>query len=98
KVIVRDTTKIGRTLILVFSSINDLLEQSMATHYDYNEIQHRFGHTPVFKAFRQVIIKLSEELENMSYAININSVPRQKHNFQEYLRYLEDMIEVIYRE
>lgn len=98
KVTVRDTTKIGRTLILVFSSINDLLEQSMATHYDYNEIQQRFGHTPVFKAFRKVILKLSDELENMSYAININSVPRQKHNFQEDLQQLVDMIEGMERE
>lgn len=97
KVIVRDTTKIGRTLILVFSDINDLFEQSMATHYDYNEIQQRFGHTPVFMQFRNIITKLSEELENMSYAITINSVPRQKYKLQDDLQTLMELIEEMER-
>src|SRR5690606_9250068 len=45
KRIIRDTTKIGRLLILTFTDIIDLFEQSMATHYDYDAIRDQFSKT-----------------------------------------------------
>src|SRR5690606_42111613 len=40
---IKDTTEIGRLLIVIFTDIIDLFEQSLATHYDYASMREQFG-------------------------------------------------------
>lgn len=89
RMMVKESTYAGRLLILVFVDIVDLFEQTMATHYDYQAIRNRFGKTESLKGFKQLIIKLAEELENLSYYIISNHKPKRLHDFKPELETLK---------
>jgi uncharacterized membrane protein YccC len=93
KLMVKESTHIGRLLILVFVDIVDLFEQTMATHYDYQAIRNTFGKTQSLKQFNSIIIKLSEELENLSYYIISNEKPIKLHDFKPELEKLKASID-----
>jgi uncharacterized membrane protein YccC len=95
KLMVKESTHIGRLLILVFVDIVDLFEQTMATHYDYQAIRNTFGKTQSLKQFNTIIIKLSEELENLSYYIISNKKPIKLHDFKPELEKLKASIDKV---
>ena len=81
RLIVKESTKLGRLLVLVFIDLMDLFEQTMATHYDYRTIQKTFGHTEAFKNLHQLIVKIADELENLSVYVISNELPRKLYDF-----------------
>ena len=89
----KDSTHAGRLLILVFTDIIDLFEQSMATYYDYQTIRSKYGKTNVLKEFNQIIIKLAEELDKLSCSIISNQKPYGLHDFQPDLEKLKSTID-----
>jgi uncharacterized membrane protein (TIGR01666 family) len=98
KVSVKDTTKIGRLLILIFSDMIDLFEQSMATHYDYHAIRKTYGDTGVLNTYRLVIIRLANELDNLSYYINANQRPKPLYNFNPAIEKLKAAVDEVERQ
>lgn len=82
RLMVKESTSAGRLLILVFVDIVDLFEQAMATHYDYQAIRNTFGKTKVLAEFKDIIVKFSEELENLSYFIISNEKPERLHHYK----------------
>jgi uncharacterized membrane protein (TIGR01666 family) len=95
KLMVKESTHIGRLLILVFVDIVDLFEQTMATHYDYQAIRNTFGKTQSLKQFNRIIIKLSEELENLSYYIISNKKPIKLYDLKPELEKLKASIDKV---
>jgi len=95
RLMIKESTATGRQLIMVFVDILDLFEQTMATHYDYRKIRLNFAHTNVLTHFRDIILKLSEELENLSYYIISNEQPRPLYNFQPELEQLKISIDKV---
>lgn len=96
RVMVKETTFAGRLLILVFVDIMDLFEQTMATHYDYRELHKKFDESKSLKEFEKIIIKLAEELENLSYYIISDEMPIRLYDFKselENLKYVIDEVE-----
>jgi len=96
RLMVKESTPEGRLLILVFVDIVDLFEQTMATHYDYQAIRNTFGKTESLSEFNKIILKLAEELENLSYYIISNKKPIRLHDFKpelEKLKYSIDQVE-----
>lgn len=93
KRIIRDTTKIGRLLILIFTDIIDLFEQSMATHYDYDSIRDQFGKTGMLQHFKRTILRISNELDRLAYQINAGKRPKPLYNFKQELEQLRAGIE-----
>lgn len=83
KRIIRDTTRMGRLLILIFTDVIDLFEQSMATHYDYDAITEKFGKTKVLREFHLTIIRIANELDNLAYEINANRSPKPLYNLKD---------------
>ncbi|HEY0669427.1 MAG TPA: FUSC family membrane protein [Sphingobacteriaceae bacterium] len=81
RIIVKESTRLGRLLVLVFIDLMDLFEQTMATHYDYKTIQVTFGKTKAFSALHKLILKLADELENLSLYIISNEAPVKLHDF-----------------
>ncbi|KGE15889.1 FUSC family protein [Sphingobacterium deserti] len=90
---IKDTTKIGRFLTLIFSDIVDLFEQSMTTQYDYNAIKTTYGEHGVLIPFKDVLIKLTHEMDNMAYAINANRMPKAIYSFEQDIEYLREEVE-----
>ncbi len=95
KKIIRDTTKIGRLLILIFTDIVDLFEQSTATHYDYDAIRQRFGPTGVLPHFHVTIRRIGNELEHLAYQLNANRKPKALYHFKTDLERLRAAIDKV---
>ncbi|MFB5944944.1 FUSC family protein [Albibacterium profundi] len=93
KLIVKDATSIGRTLILVFSDIIDLYEKAMSTQYNYDEIRGKFGDTDALKEIRFTLIRLSNELDNFGYYLASNRRPKLLFNLQQDLEKLKEVID-----
>jgi uncharacterized membrane protein (TIGR01666 family) len=95
RLMVKESTLAGRLLILVFVDIVDLFEQTMATHYDYLTLHKTFGKSNSLKEFKSIIIKLSEELENLSYYIISNEIPQRLYDFKFELERLKKCIDLV---
>lgn len=93
KVIVRESTNIGRLLLVVFTDLIDFFEQSMATQYDYEDIRKKFGHLPVYNEFKIIIIRMANELDNLSYYFATNKRPKPLHNLQADLIRLKELLD-----
>lgn len=90
---IRDTTKIGRMLLLIFSDIVDLFEKGMATHYDYATIQEKYGNSGILPDFNLTIKRIASELDHLGYHIYANTKPKPLHLFQDDLDKLMENIE-----
>ncbi len=89
KKLVKDTTKIGRSIVFIFSDLVDIFENVTANHYDYEKVREEYGST---KAIRQVIRlmnKIAHELSVIAYHINANKRP--KHRSFDYDKELEKL-------
>lgn len=95
RLMVKESTPAGRLLILVFVDVVDLFEQTMATHYDYRTLHKTFGESESLKEFKAIIIKLSEELENLSYYIISNEIPQRLNDFKYELERLKTCIDKV---
>ncbi|MDP2413642.1 FUSC family membrane protein [Daejeonella sp.] len=95
RLMVKESTLAGRLLILVFVDIVDLFEQTMATHYDYLTLHKTFGKSNSLKEFKSIIIKLSKELENLSYYIISNEIPQRLNDFKYELERLKKCIDQV---
>lgn len=78
---IKDTTKVGRYLTLMFNDIVDLYEQSLATHYDYELIRKEFGDTGILLDFRLLLVKIAAELDHLAVQLNANRLPKQLYDF-----------------
>jgi len=94
---IKDTTKIGRLLTLVFSDIIDLFEHGMAMLYDYSAIRERYQSTGILPKLRLVLVKISNEMDNVAYALNTNRMPRPTYRFERDIEELRAATEEIER-
>lgn len=92
---IKDTTKIGRYLTVIFLDIVDLFEQSTTTQYDYNAIKSIYGEYGVLMPFKHTILKLTNELDNIAYAINANRLPKPTHRFDDDIKALREAVEAL---
>jgi len=95
RLMVKESTLLGRLLILVFLDIVDLFEQTMATHYDYRTLHKTFGKSNTLIEFKAIIIKISEELENLSYYIISNQIPKRLNDFKYELERLKKCVDLV---
>lgn len=89
RMIVKESTLTGRLLIAVFVDIVDLFEQTMATHLDYHSIREKYGDTEAMEGLKDVITKLADELENLSYYMTINDKPKRLFHYKAELENLK---------
>ncbi len=95
RMFIRDPTNTARVLILVFLDIIDIYEQAMATHYDYREVRKRYAQTGILKEYKQILLHVARELDNLSYDININERPRLVNEFLPELDQLKQKVDGI---
>lgn len=95
---VKDTTQIGRLLLLVFTDMVDLFEQGMASHYDYESIRKKYEKTGVLRVFNLTIKRLANEVDNIGYHLNSNRKPKPLYQFQQDLERIRTVIEKIEQE
>ncbi len=93
KLITKESTKMGRVLVLIFVDMIDLFEQTMATYYDYHTLKSRYEKAEVLGEFQKIITKLADELENLSYYIIRNEKPVRLYDFGSDLEILKNTID-----
>ena len=76
---VKEATSTSRLLILTFTEVVDLLEDILATYYDYENLRAKFCKTDVLDNMSEIIQKLARELDNIGFAIHSN-IPYKRHN------------------
>ncbi|MDR2285189.1 MAG: FUSC family protein [Sphingobacterium sp.] len=79
---IKDTTKEGRFLSLMFNDVIDLFEQSMTTHYDYDKVRINYGPSGILDNIKGVILKATHELDNIAYKINANRIPKPIYDLE----------------
>jgi uncharacterized membrane protein (TIGR01666 family) len=68
--IVKESTNTGRTLLMLFRSLVDLFEKIMTTyHDDYKDLHAVFEGTGILDRYRQLILQLAAELDDISIAV-----------------------------
>lgn len=68
--IVKESTNTGRTLLMLFRSLVDLFEKIMTTyHDDYKELHEVFEDTGIMDRYRELILQLAAELDDISIAV-----------------------------
>jgi uncharacterized membrane protein (TIGR01666 family) len=67
--IVKDSTPIGRVLVMIFLDIVDLFERVMTSHQDYLSLHGEFDGTPVLGEYRQLIMDMASELDGIGIAL-----------------------------
>jgi uncharacterized membrane protein (TIGR01666 family) len=68
--IVKESTNTGRTLLMLFRSLVDLFEQIMTSyHDDYKDLHAAFEGTELMSRYRQLIMQLAAELDDISIAV-----------------------------
>lgn len=92
---IKDTTKVGRFLTLIFNDIVDLFEQSMTTHYDYEVIRKTYAHTGILKEFRNLLLKIANELDHLAYQLNANRAPKPLYNFKDDIESIKELIDEV---
>ncbi|WP_028298904.1 FUSC family protein [Olivibacter sitiensis] len=85
KTMVKDTTRIGRLLVIITTDMMDIFESTMATHYDYKAIRDTYTDSPSLKAINEILQKLAHEIDNLAYYITINRRPRKLYDLDKEL-------------
>jgi len=95
KTLVKDTTKLGRVLVIIFTDMVDIFEKSMATHYDYQAIRKNFEETEVLRSIQITLKRLANEMDNLAYHINANNRPKKLYDFKSNLAHIKNEIDKI---
>ena len=68
--IVKESTNTSRTLLMIFRSLVDLFEKTMTAYQnDYKELHALFEGTGIMEKYRQLIMQLAAELDDISIAV-----------------------------
>ena len=67
--IVKESTHIGRVLVMIFLDIVDLFEKVMTSQQDYRQMQQHFGDTGLLEKYQQVILAMAVELDEIGIAV-----------------------------
>lgn len=69
RAIVRESTHMGRVMVMIFLDIVDLFERVMTSHQDYPMFHALYDDTPIPEQFRGLILEMAEELEDIGIAV-----------------------------
>jgi len=95
RVMVRESTNASRILVLTFVDLVDMFEHIMATHYDYNYIREKFKNTGVLTDIAHLVQQMSDELENIGFAVLSNTRYKNLVDFMPALEELKTKIDAI---
>ncbi len=93
--LLKESTTIGRRLVITFVDVVDLYERIMANWYDFNLLRKKFGDTGILDEVAETLVKFSIELDSIGQAIQSNSSHTRQYNFSIELEKLKGSIDSI---
>src|SRR5437016_1613623 len=80
--IVKESTNTGRTLVMIFLDIVDLFERAMTSYQDYEELHRYFNDTDIFQRYKQLILELSKELDDIGLAVKSGRASTERNSLR----------------
>ncbi len=96
--LIKDSTPMGRMLIVVFADMVDLFEQTMASHNDYNVIRQRYKNNNILPEFAFLIKRMSLEIEYIGSCLIHSTIPKKHIVTSEDLDELKNKINLLEQE
>ncbi len=69
RTIVKESTHIGRILVMIYLDIADLFESVMTSYQEYESLHQYFDVTTILEELKEIIMKLSNELDDIGVAV-----------------------------
>ena len=95
RVMVKESTKASRILVLTFIDLVDVFEQIMVTHYDYAYIRGKFADTGILTEIAGILHEMAAELDDIAYMVLSNTRTRQARQFNAALEQLKIRIDAL---
>ena len=93
--LLKESTTVGRRLVITFVDLVDLYERIMANWYDFDLLRNRFGNSGILDEIATIMIGYSEELDHIGQAIQSNSYYSRQYDFTDALENLKNRIAAI---
>jgi uncharacterized membrane protein (TIGR01666 family) len=92
---IKESTDTGRAMVMIFLDIADLFESVITSHQDYKTLHAFFDHTDILERFEEVIIYLSETLDEIGISIKSGEVavpdPQLRSRIKKLREYFEKL-------
>ncbi len=95
RMVVKESTQTGRTLLKTFINLVDLYEQITTIYYDYASLRNRFAATGLLDQVAQLIVQLANEVEAIGFAVQANYRPSNRADFTAQLEKLKIEVDFI---
>ncbi|HVS95691.1 MAG TPA: FUSC family membrane protein [Puia sp.] len=96
--VVRESTNIGRVLMMMFLDTIDLFERIMTSQQDYRELHHFFDGTGLMREFRGLILGLAAELDDIGVAVMSGKASVETPGLAARLQSLRERVDAFGRE
>ncbi|MEP7252613.1 MAG: FUSC family membrane protein [Ginsengibacter sp.] len=90
--LLKESTTVGRKLVITFVDVVDLYERIMANWYDFDVLRKRFGSSGILDGVATIMVGYSEELDRIGQAIQSNSYYTRQYDFTAELENLKNKI------
>jgi uncharacterized membrane protein (TIGR01666 family) len=67
--IVKESTHVGRVLMMLFLDTTEMFELAMTSHQDYEKLHHDFDETGILDEYEQLIRMLADEMDKVGLAV-----------------------------
>lgn len=76
--VIKESTNTGRILLMIFTDIVDLFERAMTSYQDYKALHKDFEEAGILEQYRQLVILLSNELDEIGIAVKSGHASEEK--------------------
>ena len=76
--VIKESTNKGRILLMIFTDIVDLFERAMTSYQDYKALHKDFEEEDILEQYRQLILLLTNELDDIGIAIKSGHASEEK--------------------
>ncbi|MDQ6888805.1 MAG: FUSC family protein [Bacteroidota bacterium] len=95
RALLKESTSIGRRLVVTFVDTVDLYEQIMANWYDYSLLRKKFESTGVLEDVAATLKNISDELDRIGHAIQSNSSYKIQYDLIQDLEIIKNKTDMI---
>ncbi|HLL41515.1 MAG TPA: FUSC family membrane protein, partial [Segetibacter sp.] len=83
--IVKESTNIGRTLVIIHLDVTDIFEGIMMSHQEYPRLHKYFDETGILNDYQQLSIELAKELDEVGIAVKSGEPSSLDSNLRQHL-------------
>lgn len=81
--IVKETTNIGRRLVMIYLDAADIFERIMMSHQEYSRIHEFFDETAILNNYYRLLKKVAKEIDNIGIAVKSGESYSSENNLHE---------------